>query len=78
MTEVRGLGLDAGSTTVKLVAVDAAGELVWHRIEDTDPHLKRQIARLLADEGCPAGVAEVGRLFELTAALAASAWNGGG
>lgn len=37
-----------------------------------------EIARLLADEGCPAGVAEVGRLFELTAALAASAWNGGG
>jgi (R)-2-hydroxyacyl-CoA dehydratese activating ATPase len=47
VTKIAALGLDAGSTTVKLVAVDAAGELVAHRLEDTDPQLKRQMARLV-------------------------------
>jgi predicted CoA-substrate-specific enzyme activase len=45
--EVRALGLDAGSTTTKLVAVNAAGELLWHQLEDTEAHLKRQIERML-------------------------------
>ena len=46
MSEARALGLDAGSTTTKLVAVDAAGDRVWHVLEETDPHLKRQLERL--------------------------------
>ena len=59
MTEARGLGLDAGSTTVKLVAVNAAGDLIWHRLEDTDPHLKRQIARLSAEARAELGATGV-------------------
>lgn len=48
MAAVRALGLDAGSTTTKLVAVDDAGELSWSSIEDTEPHLRRQIDRMLS------------------------------
>jgi len=48
MGKVRALGLDAGSTTTKLVAVSESGDLIWHHIEDTEPHLKRQIERMLA------------------------------
>ena len=37
-----------------------------------------EIAALLRDEGCPADEADVGRLFEITTALGASAWRGDG
>lgn len=37
-----------------------------------------EIAALLGDEGCAAGEEDVGRLFEITAALDASAWREGG
>ena len=41
-------GLDAGSTTAKVVAVDAAGELAWHHLEPTDPRMGAQAERLVA------------------------------
>ncbi len=47
MSTVRALGLDAGSTTVKIVAVGADGGLLWHRVEDTDPSLARQLDSLV-------------------------------
>jgi len=39
-------GIDAGSTTCKVVAVDAAGELVASRLEATRPRLEEQAAAL--------------------------------
>ncbi len=47
MIEAGALGLDAGSTTVKLVAVDEAGTMVWHRVEETEPDLTSQVEELL-------------------------------
>ena len=49
------IGLDAGSTTTKLVAVDAAGERLWHVLEDTDPRMEVQAARLIAAARARAG-----------------------
>jgi predicted CoA-substrate-specific enzyme activase len=50
------LGLDLGSTTAKLVAVDAAGALVWHHLEPTDPRAEAQVARFLARAAAELGV----------------------
>ncbi len=42
------LGIDVGSTTTKIVGVDADGNLVWHILEPTEPRIEEQIERLLA------------------------------
>lgn len=42
------LGLDAGSTTTKVVGVDPDGALAWSAIEPTDPHMEAQATRLIA------------------------------
>lgn len=42
------VGLDAGSTTCKAVAVDARGEIVASVLEQATPRLEEQAARLLA------------------------------
>lgn len=47
--EIRALGIDAGSTTTKVVAVDGRGELVLHRLEQMDPNVEAQVERMLAD-----------------------------
>lgn len=44
---VRALGIDVGSTTVKIVGVDARGNLVWHVLEPADPRVEDQVARLV-------------------------------
>jgi predicted CoA-substrate-specific enzyme activase len=41
------LGIDAGSTTAKIVAVDARGEMVWHHLEPADPRMAEQVDRFL-------------------------------
>lgn len=52
------LGIDVGSTTTKIVGVDADGDLVWHLLEATEARIEEQIDRLLA---CvPDGVAARG------------------
>ncbi|MGC3999453.1 MAG: acyl-CoA dehydratase activase [Anaeromyxobacter sp.] len=43
------LGLDAGSTTCKAVALAADGRLLAHRIEPAHPRVDEQAARLLAE-----------------------------
>ena len=43
------LGIDAGSTTTKVVGVDPQGDLVWHRLEPMDPRMEAQSERLLAE-----------------------------
>jgi predicted CoA-substrate-specific enzyme activase len=46
-TDMRALGIDVGSATVKIVAVDAGGNLAWHLIEPADPRVEVQVARML-------------------------------
>lgn len=47
MTDIRALGIDVGSTTVKIVGVDAAGNLAWHLLEPAEPRVEDQVTRLL-------------------------------
>jgi predicted CoA-substrate-specific enzyme activase len=45
---IAALGLDAGSTTTKIVGVDEGGGLVWHQLEPMDPRMEEQAERLVA------------------------------
>jgi len=60
MSAIQALGIDVGSTTVKIVGVDASGEMHWHLLENAEPHVEDQVARILAqaaqDTGIPEGV----------------------
>jgi predicted CoA-substrate-specific enzyme activase len=47
MTGIRGWGIDVGSSTTKLVGVDAEGGLCWHILEDSEPRAEEQIERLV-------------------------------
>ena len=47
-SDVCALGIDVGSTTVKIVGVDAEGNLAWHFLEQADPRVEDQIERFLA------------------------------
>ncbi|MCJ7725031.1 MAG: acyl-CoA dehydratase activase, partial [Acidimicrobiia bacterium] len=47
MTSVAGIGIDAGSTTCKMVAVDADGDIVATRLEPADPRIELQVAAML-------------------------------
>jgi len=42
------LGIDVGSTTVKIVGVDAEGNLAWHHLEQAEPRVEDQVERFLA------------------------------
>jgi len=47
MVLLQALGLDVGSTTVKMVGVDSGGELAWHVLEQAEPRVADQVSRLL-------------------------------
>ena len=47
MSRVAAIGIDAGSTTCKLVAVDERGALVGSRLEPTEPRVEIQVSRML-------------------------------
>ncbi|MBW8010293.1 MAG: 2-hydroxyglutaryl-CoA dehydratase [Chloroflexi bacterium] len=47
MPAIQSLGIDVGSTTVKIVGLDAAGEMVWHMLEQAEPRVEHQIERFL-------------------------------
>jgi (R)-2-hydroxyacyl-CoA dehydratese activating ATPase len=47
MTQIHALGIDVGSTTAKIVAVDADGKMVWHLLEDADPVIGNQVEQFL-------------------------------
>ena len=49
MSGVAAVGVDAGSTTTKLVAVAADGAMLGWRIENAQPQVEAQVARLLGD-----------------------------
>jgi predicted CoA-substrate-specific enzyme activase len=52
---IAALGIDAGSTTVKLAAVDGAGALVWQALEPAEPRVAAQVERLLAGAAAALG-----------------------
>lgn len=47
MPALHALGIDVGSTTVKIVGVDATGAMVWHLLEQAEPRVEEQIGRFL-------------------------------
>lgn len=47
MTGLRAWGIDVGSSTTKIVGVDAEGGLCWHLLEESEPRAEEQIERLL-------------------------------
>ena len=46
--DVCALGIDVGSTTVKIAGVDAQGHLAWHFLEQAEPRVEEQVERLVA------------------------------
>ena len=52
---IKALGIDAGSTTTKIVGVGEDGSLDWHLLESTEPHMEAQAERLLERAGAAAG-----------------------
>jgi predicted CoA-substrate-specific enzyme activase len=61
------IGIDAGSTTCKAVAVDAGGAIVARRLAPADPRIEAQTERMLAElgeevgAGLPVGATGYGR-----------------
>ena len=49
MKEIKAIGIDAGSTTCKLVAVDENGEIIVKKLEGADPIIERQTEGLLQE-----------------------------
>lgn len=47
MGKIRALGIDVGSTTVKMVGVDRGGDMVWHHLEGAEPKAEEQVERFL-------------------------------
>jgi len=47
MPEFLALGIDVGSTTTKIVALDGQGSMAWHLLEEAEPLVERQVERLL-------------------------------
>jgi predicted CoA-substrate-specific enzyme activase len=76
MNRAVAVGIDAGSTTCKLVAVDGAGELVASRLEPASPRLEEQAAEMLGSlqaglgtpDGLPAVATGYGRRLVRSAA----------
>jgi len=40
MARFQALGIDVGSTTAKIVGLDAEGDLIWHLLEETEPQVE--------------------------------------
>ncbi len=47
MSNFRALGIDVGSTTIKIVALDDQGIMAWHLLEEAEPLVEQQVERLL-------------------------------
>lgn len=56
------LGIDSGSTTCKIVAVDPAGKMIDWRMEATDPRIEEQSERLVEElaAGAPLPIVATG------------------
>jgi predicted CoA-substrate-specific enzyme activase len=58
MSSFQAMGIDIGSATAKIVAVDGRGEMVWHLLEPAEPRLEDQVARFLDQARRQAGPLE--------------------
>jgi (R)-2-hydroxyacyl-CoA dehydratese activating ATPase len=47
MFKIQALGIDAGSTTSKIVGVDESGQMTWHLLEAAEPRVEKQVERML-------------------------------
>ena len=47
MSDIRAWGIDVGSSTTKIVGVDASGTMSWHLLEESEPRAEEQIERML-------------------------------
>ena len=47
MFELFGLGIDVGSTTIKIVAINSQFEMIWHHLEPTQPQVGPQVKRII-------------------------------
>ncbi len=47
MSGIKALGIDVGSTTVKIVGVDTEGKMCWHILEQAEPRVEDQVERFL-------------------------------
>ncbi|MDA3806725.1 MAG: acyl-CoA dehydratase activase [Thiomicrorhabdus sp.] len=45
--EIAALGIDVGSTTVKMVGVNPAGEMIWNHLEPVNPRVEKQVDAFL-------------------------------
>ena len=45
--KIAALGIDVGSTTVKMVGINATGEIVWNHLEPVDPRVEKQVDSFL-------------------------------
>lgn len=45
MLRIAALGIDVGSTTVKIVGINDTGEIAWHHLEQTEPSIEKQTTR---------------------------------
>lgn len=67
-TKASAIGVDVGSTTCKVVAIDSDGAVLAHRVEPSDPRIEAQSERIIADvreavggAGLPVGATGYGR-----------------
>jgi predicted CoA-substrate-specific enzyme activase len=58
VTRLAAVGIDAGSTTTKLVGVSADGTLIGWRLESAHPCVEEQVARMLSDLRAELGASE--------------------
>ena len=49
MEKVKSIGIDAGSTTLKIVGVNKEGKILFSIIEDADPKIEEQTDKLLGE-----------------------------
>ncbi len=49
MEKVKSIGIDAGSTTLKIVGVEEEGKILFSVIEDADPKIEEQTDKLLGE-----------------------------
>jgi len=47
VSKIQALGIDVGSTTVKIVGVDGQGNLAWSHLEPAEPRIEDQVTQFL-------------------------------
>jgi len=55
MSDIRAWGIDVGSSTTKIVGVEAGGSVCLHRLEESEPRAEEQIERMLQRAAAEAG-----------------------